>query len=135
MSAGSPDPTDLSAAKRMILVTGAGRSGTSTVAGTLHYLGFHVPEPVMQGNESNPRGFFESWWPVRFHQRLLKRAGIEQTDARPEAFDLVQAAITDETRDQLHQWLDEVTATADRVVVKDPRAVWAPQLWVETAAK
>jgi hypothetical protein len=135
MSAGFPEPTDQPTAKRMVLVTGAGRSGTSTVAGTLHYLGFLVPEPVMQGNESNPRGFFESWWPVRFHKRIMKRAGIEQTDSRPEAFDLVQAAITDEDRARLHDWLGEVTAISDRVVVKDPRAVWAPALWVGTAAE
>jgi hypothetical protein len=121
--------------KPMVLVTGAGRSGTSTIAGTLHYLGFHVPEPVLKGNESNPRGFFESWWPVRFHQRIMKRAGIEQTDARPEAFDLVQAAITTEDRDKLSAWLEEVAGLSDRIVVKDPRAVWAPELWVSTAAE
>ena len=57
-----------------MLVTGAGRSGTSTAAGALHMLGFHLPRPVLHANESNPKGFFESRWPVRFHRRLMERA-------------------------------------------------------------
>lgn len=133
MSTGSPVPAP-SGAQRLILVTGAGRSGTSTVAGTLHYLGFHVPEPVLKGNESNPRGFFESWWPVRFHKRILGAGNVEQTDGRPAAFDEVRAAVTDEHRAELHEWLTEVAAAGERIVVKDPRAVWVPWLWVEEAA-
>ena len=121
--------------KPMVLVTGAGRSGTSTIAGTLHYLGFHVPEPVLKGNESNPRGFFESWWPVRFHKRILQKAPAEQTDGRPDAIELVRAAVDDGHRAELREWLTEVAAAADRVVVKDPRAVWLPWLWVETAGE
>jgi hypothetical protein len=119
--------------KPMILVTGAGRSGTSTIAGSLHYLGFHVPEPVLKGNESNPRGFFESWWPVRFHKKILQKAPAEQTDGRPDAIELVRAAVDDGHRAELREWLTEVAAAADRVVVKDPRAVWVPWLWVDTA--
>ena len=103
------------------------------MAGTLHYLGFHVPEPVMKGNESNPRGFFESWWPVRFHQRIMKRAVIEQTDGRPGAAELMRDAVDDGVRAELSGWLTEVAAASDRVVVKDPRAFWVSWLWEETA--
>ena len=133
MPAGPPPSSDAPTGKRLILVTGAGRSGTSTVAGTLHYLGFHVPEPVMKGNESNPRGFFESWWPVRFHQRIMKRAVIEQTDGRPGAAGLMRDAVDDDVREELAGWLTEVAAASDRVVVKDPRAFWVSWLWEETA--
>ena len=133
MPAAPPPPADGQPGKRLVLVTGAGRSGTSTVAGTLHYLGFHVPEPVMKGNESNPRGFFESWWPVRFHQRIMKRAVIEQTDGRPGAAELMRDAVDDDVRAELSGWLTEVAAASDRVVVKDPRAFWVSWLWEETA--
>jgi len=129
MSAAPSVPT-----KPMILVTGAGRSGTSTVAGTLHYLGFHVPEPVLKGNESNPRGFFESWWPVRFHKRILSAAHAEQTDGRPQAIELVREAVDESHRTELREWLTEVAAAGDRIVVKDPRAVWVPWLWLEAAS-
>jgi hypothetical protein len=119
--------------RRLVLVTGAGRSGTSTVAGTLHHLGLHVPLPVLKANESNPLGFFESWWPVRFHNKLFERANTGQTDSRPEAFGIVADAVDEQARTRLRTWLSEVVAEADQVVVKDPRALWVPWLWDETA--
>ncbi len=128
-------PDDAPVRRQVVLVTGAGRSGTSTVAGTLHLLGFHVPEPVLKGNESNPRGFFESWWPVRFHQRVMTRANVELTDGRPEAYALMQAAVTARTRAQLDAWLADQMDGVDLVVVKDPRAIWLPALWVDAARR
>lgn len=117
----------------LVLITGAGRSGTSTIAGTFFHLGHHVPEPYLQGNESNPRGFYESWWPVRFHKKLVSRANVEQTDGRPEALELVREAVDEKVRADLAEWLDTVLSESERVVVKDPRAVWVPWLWTEEA--
>lgn len=114
---------------RLVLVTGAGRSGTSTIAGALSRLGFHVPQPVLQPNESNPRGFYESSWPVRFHNKLLARAGMTPTDARPDAADLMAATVDDRARASLHTWLSAQFDASALVMVKDPRAAWIPELW------
>jgi hypothetical protein len=116
----------------LVLVTGAGRSGTSTVTGTLHHLGYHVPQPVLNTNKSNPRGFFESTWPLWFHRRIMDAAVIEQIDGRPEAADLMTNAVTPEVRAELAEWLQGELAGHDRVVVKDPRSAWVPQLWEDT---
>ena len=59
----------------------------------------HVPLPVIKPNESNPMGFFESTWPVKFHRRLLERAFVEQTDGRPLAQELAAAVVDDVVRD------------------------------------
>lgn len=120
---------------RLVLVAGAGRSGTSTIGGIFHRLGFHVPEPTLGANESNPRGFYESWWPVKFHQRLMKRAVIEQTDGRPVAGQLVAEQVDDRAREQLHDWLADQFEGRRRVMVKDPRAAWAPLVWADVAEK
>ena len=120
--------------RHLVLVTGAGRSGTSTAAGALHMLGFHLPRPVLQANESNPKGFFESRWPVRFHRRLMDRALIEQTDGRPVAADLVADQVDDAARAELQAWLAKQLDQAPDVMVKDPRAAWVPRLWSEQAA-
>ena len=80
-------PTSHASAKRLVVVAGSGRSGTSTVAGALHYLGLLVPPPQVEANESNPRGFFEPRWVVDLQSRLLKKARVELTDARPDAFE------------------------------------------------
>lgn len=124
--------TDVS--RRLVLVTGAGRSGTSTIAGTLHYLGLHVPLPVLGANRTNPRGFFESTWPMRFHRKIMERAVIDRFDARPEALELIRNAVTEADRVKLRDWLGEVAREAAQTVVKDPRSSWLPELWAETAA-
>ena len=120
--------------RQLVLVTGSTRSGTSLAAGTLHHLGMHVPEPVLKANDSNPAGFFESLWPVKFHNRLLEAALVTATDSRPDAFNLVAGAITPRARDELQAWLSTVFDEATSVVVKDPRSMWVPALWADTAA-
>jgi len=131
----SDDATAEPSTGRLVLVTGAGRSGTSTIAGALHHLGLHVPLPVMKPNESNPLGFFESTWPVRFHRRIMERAFVEQTDGRPEAQQLMADAVDDATRAELRTWLADVALVEPQVVVKDPRSVWLPWLWKEEAGE
>lgn len=113
----------------LVLVTGTGRSGTSTMAGTFHHLGLHVPGPHLGADESNPQGFYESRWAVRFHRRITTAAGINDVDARPEALELARAVVDDRLRDRLRTFLTEQSTGHDQVVVKDPRSVWAHQLW------
>lgn len=117
----------------LVLITGTGRSGTSTMSGALHHLGLHVPGPYLGANESNPKGFFESRWAVRFHKQITAAAGIHEFDSRPEAFDLAQAAVTDEMRVRLRDFLGRECQDHDQVVVKDPRSVWTQKIW-RTAA-
>ncbi|MDN5852259.1 MAG: sulfotransferase family protein [Actinomycetia bacterium] len=120
---------------RLVLITGTGRSGTSTASGTLSHLGLHVPGPYLGANRSNPKGFFESRWAVKFHKRLYKRASINDFDGRPDAVRLVREAITPAMRDELLAFLERVSKGHEQVVVKDPRTVWCQALWGDTAAE
>jgi len=119
--------------RTLLLVTGAGRSGTSTVAGTLHHLGVHMPGPFLKANDSNPRGFYESRWSVEFHNRLLKRAQVTIADGRPEAASIIRAATSDEDRATLAEWVDAITTGHPVTAVKDPRTAWTLDLWSQTA--
>lgn len=118
----------------LVLVTGTGRSGTSTMSGTLHHLGLHVPGPFLGTNESNPKGFFESRWAVRFHKAVAQRAGINQFDSRPEAAARFTAAVTDEDRVKLAAFVAERGQGHAQMAVKDPRSIWAQDLWRDAAA-
>jgi hypothetical protein len=118
----------------LVLITGTGRSGTSTMSGTFHHLGLHVPGPYLGSNESNPKGFFESRWSVRFHKRLVARAGIHEFDSRPDALQRLQDVVTADDRRRLDEFVAQQAATSDQVVVKDPRTVWTQRLWSEVAA-
>ena len=66
------DPADYP--RKVLFVAGAGRSGTSTLAGLMQILGLHVPKPEVVADETNPKGFGEPRWVVDHHDRLLKEA-------------------------------------------------------------
>ena len=70
--------------RRIVLVLGPGRSGTSTMAGTLAMSGFDVPNAIA-GKESNPSGFYEPRWVVNFHRDLLRKVDVRTLDADPDA--------------------------------------------------
>jgi hypothetical protein len=109
----------------LLLVVGPGRSGTSTMAGALSMLGAHVPGPYLDANKSNPKGFFESTWSVDFHNAILKRAHVGVVDARPEASEIFDKAVTASDREQLSRWLTRQRGNRDLMVLKDPRVVWS----------
>ncbi len=117
----------------LVLVTGTGRSGTSTIAGTLSMLGLSVPGPYHAANDSNPKGFYESQWSVRFHKSIIRAAEIHDFDSRPRAYAKVQDAVTAEQRARLETFVRRSSAEAEQVVVKDPRSAWTQELWREAA--
>jgi hypothetical protein len=69
--------------RQLLLVVGVGRSGTSLMAGMLGQMGFHLPQPEVQANDTNPRGFGEPRWVVDFHHKLLRRRRVTVNDSRP----------------------------------------------------
>ena len=72
--------------RRVVFVVGSGRSGTSTMAGTLRTLGLHVPQPEVVADATNPKGFGEPRWVVDLHHELLQRSNVQVSDARPRAW-------------------------------------------------
>lgn len=121
-------------AERLVVVAGSGRSGTSSVAGVLKQLGLAVPQPEVEGNRSNPRGFFEPRWVVDFQRSLLRRAQVRLSDARPEALAATAAVGADpHAREQLRSWLADQLVHAPELVVKDPRSSWFLPMWRDVA--
>lgn len=128
-------PTDSAPTQRsLLLVVGSGRSGTSTFSGVMQRLGYHVPQPEVTPDSSNPRGFAESKWVVDFHHRLLKAARVTPADARPDAWAAAAAASDDAAATELTAFLRKQFAHADHVLVKDPRLIWFLPLWRRVAA-
>lgn len=114
---------------RLLMVTGSGRSGTSTVAGVLKRLGMHLPQPEKPPGPANPRGFYETQWVVDFHRSLLDPIPVRTGDSRPRATQLAaQAAARPRVARQLNDWLSG-QLSHPLVVIKDPRAFWVHDLW------
>jgi hypothetical protein len=119
---------------RLVLVTGSGRSGTSSMAGVLKLLGLRIPAPEVPATRSNPKGHFEPQWVVDFQQRLLGRVHVKLTDARPQAFDdTARAGLRSAPQEQLREWLVPLLAEPSDVVIKDPRSTWFVPMWKQVA--
>jgi len=117
----------------LVLVVGVGRSGTSLLTGMLGQLGFHVPQPEVKADDTNPRGFGEPAWVVEFHRRQLRKRRITVNDSRPEAFASSATAADDpKALAELRAWL--APQLRGDTVVKDPRTVWFLALWERVAA-
>ncbi len=125
---GDLDPADYP--RKVLFVAGAGRSGTSTFAGLMQLLGLHVPQPEVVADESNPKGFGEPAWVVEHHDRLLKEAGVQVSDARPDAwFETGRVSIREPERIRTAEWLAGHFEVSNELVVKDPRLSWFLGLW------
>jgi hypothetical protein len=123
-------------AGHLLLVVGVGRSGTSLLTGILGQLGFHVPQPEVKADETNPRGFGEPRWVVDFHRRLMRERKVTVNDSRPAAWESTGAAAdVAANRAELRTWLEEQTRHSGAIVVKDPRTVWYLPLWMRSAAE
>src|SRR6478672_4603817 len=116
--------------RKVLFVAGAGRSGTSTMSGLMRILGLHVPQPEVVADETNPKGFGEPQWVVENHDRLLRDAGVQVSDARPDAW-VETDRISGHEREQARaaDWLEGHFAAGSELVVKDPRLSWFLGLW------
>jgi hypothetical protein len=128
------DPGTPPDARALILVVGSGRSGTSLITGVMQRLGFHVPQPEVVADETNPKGFGEPQWVVDFHTRLLQRASVHTTDARPAAWaHTAEVGYDVNERGVLAEWLAVQFEVSHRLVIKDPRLLWFMPLWSRAA--
>ncbi len=118
---------------KLVIVTGSGRSGTSSVAGTLKRLGLHIPQPEVEADDANPRGYYEPLWVTEFHKDVLNPVPVRTIDTRPDAGAIAAAAgsapeVEARLRDWLSGQLDE-----PQILVKDPRAFWILPVWAKVA--
>jgi hypothetical protein len=116
----------------VVLVTGSMRSGTSSLAGSLKHLGWHVPQPEVPASERNAKGHFEPRWVIEFHKRLMRSALVRPSDGSPRAEARVAALLEDGAVEaELRDWLGR--QKEPHVVVKDPHAAWVLPLWLRAA--
>lgn len=120
-----------------MIVTGSGRSGTSSVAGTLKRLGLQIPQPEVEADERNPRGYYEPLWVADFHKYFLNAIPVRTIDSRPDAGRIAMEAVTSELEGELRDWLAaEVAAQPEAVLaIKETRAYWVYPLWQRIATE
>ena len=127
----APDELDPELMSRKVLfVAGAGRSGTSTLAGIVSRLGVHVPLPEVPPDDSNPRGFSEPQWAVDVHDEWLAETLVQVSDSRPAAWlETGRVSAREPARARVSDWLAPHFEVHPELVVKDPRLSWFLGLW------
>ncbi|GGD05450.1 hypothetical protein GCM10007231_00280 [Nocardioides daphniae] len=118
-----------------MLVSGSGRSGTSSLAGSLARLGLRVPGPQVPPSQTNPRGFYEPQWVTAFHKGYLREAIVSNIDSRPEApARVAEVVASGEAHARLREWLSG-QLEHPMLVVKDPHAFWFAEVWRDVCAE
>ncbi len=118
---------------KWVLITGSGRSGTSSVGGTLKRLGLHIPQPEVEADEKNPRGYYEPAWLAALLKNFMDPIPVRTIDSRPHAPEVAMAALAEtDIEDQLREWLRGLL-DEPQVVLKDTRAYWVYEMFVRLA--
>lgn len=113
-------------ARPLIIVTGAGRSGTSAVARVLHESGVSLGGPFVATSEINPAGFYEDAALLLLHERLWAELGLddfERTDRWP--WRTTVLAVATAYRDAMREQIAKA-----RGGWKDPRFCLTLEAWL-----
>ena len=116
----------------LVVVLGMHRSGTSALAGVLHYLGVDLGTSLMPADaEVNSKGFWENEQIVQIHDQLLQEMGRSWHEVRlfPDnwlALDRIQSA-----KQRILKVFQSEFGTGSVWGLKDPRICRLIPLWKE----
>lgn len=107
--------------REAVVVLGMHRSGTSTTAGMFAQLGYKVGKSIMEGNETNPKGFFENFRLMFFNEALLhhNKVNWHNTVTLPENWWKAQTLAP--LKAQLKTLISEEFGDERKLLFKDPR--------------
>lgn len=117
--------------KVAVLVLGMHRSGTSMLSGMLERLGCRGSETKIDGNERNPRGYFESPNIKMLNDTLLEDLGSRWNDWPPLSAGWQDAPRFDAFRKQIADVMQAEFGNAPLICLKDPRICRLLPLWRE----
>jgi hypothetical protein len=117
--------------KRIVIILGMHRSGTSALARTLNLLGVDLGGPLLLPYPTtNERGFWEHRRVLDFDERLLATIGSSWDDVDPLPRDWHSSARLLPYRAELRALLGHEFAEGSLIGVKDPRISRLLPLWV-----
>lgn len=113
--------------RRLILIVGTHRSGTSTLAGCLHTARIPFGGPLLAATPENPKGYFEHQAVVYAHDLILSRHESSWVD-------LARAGVSWGYRDEaqivesIQEVISGITGAETSFAIKDPRmTLFLPQ--------
>lgn len=121
--------------KKVLLVVGMHRSGTSALAGALSILGVDLGEDLLPAKSGeNERGFFELKEVHSYHDRLLMSGGRTWDSPWPLTSSWLDRFATQSRKAELSGILERNFTNSNLWAVKDPRLCQLLPLWREVLA-
>ena len=114
--------------RKLILVFGMHRSGTSVATRSLRCLGVSLGESHIDENATNPKGFFEDAAIVRINERLLREAGGSWNSPSLSTERLRELAEAKFGRMALHVIISRMKLNSC-LAIKDPRLCLLLDFW------
>jgi glycosyltransferase involved in cell wall biosynthesis len=116
--------------RKVIVVLGMHRSGTSALCGALNVLGVNFGQRLAPAAKDNEKGYWEHPEIVALHDELLRSLGSRWDNDRPLPSDWVERDITRDIQSLLLSILERDFAHASLFGLKDPRMCRLMPLWL-----
>lgn len=107
--------------RKMLIVLGMHRSGTSALSGMLRDIGLDAPKDLMPPTKDNPKGYFESIGVISENERLLSALGTSWRFDKPMPRGWIDQQPAAEWRKAILRKLRASFDGATFPVLKDPR--------------
>ena len=120
--------------KAAVIVAGMHRSGTSALTRVLASLGCTLPKTLMEPNEYNTEGYWESAAVAALNDAILESAGSTWDDWEPFNPEWRSSPVAETFRDRAQRVLEDEFGDSRLFVLKDPRACRLLPFWTEALA-
>ena len=114
-----------------VIVAGMHRSGTSALTRVLASLGCALPKTLMDPNEYNAEGYWESEAVCALNDAVLESAGSSWDDWEPFNTEWYSSPVAETWRDRAQRVLEDEFGDSRLFVLKDPRACRLLPFWRE----
>ncbi|MFV0514697.1 MAG: sulfotransferase [Jhaorihella sp.] len=118
-----------------LIVLGMHRSGTSALSGVLAQMGADLPRALMEPDEINPKGFFESTKLTYLNEELLGSAGHRWFSYNPVPSDWFASPTAAEFLERAVEVIHEEYGRSRLFVMKDPRVCRLLPFWHKALAE
>ena len=114
-----------------IIVAGMHRSGTSALTRMLGNLGCRLPNTLLEPNEFNASGYWESREITELNDEILKSAGSSWDDWEAFHQGWYASLVADEFRGRARAVLENELGDSRLFVLKDPRVCRLLEFWID----
>src|SRR5580765_3113838 len=115
--------------RKVVVILGMHRSGTSALAGALAQMGVDFGKHLISPSPYNPKGYFEHPEIVTLHDELLRALGSRWDDYLPLPSGWTETEVAREIRSSLVAILKRDFGKESLFGVKDPRLCRLTPLW------